>query len=174
MDCNTADSACNVVLMNNSFAFCRENGQCTKDSYSYTSTEGTCKASSRNIELTPGSVTGYRDESTDNEQTLMSTVARQPVCTVIEADQYSFQLYSSGVFTTSRGTSLDHGVLAVGYGSEAGTDYWKVKNSWGSSWSEQGYARLQWDKDDASECDFLAGPPSYPVVSGVVSQRVVV
>ena len=170
MDCNTADSACNVELMNNSFAFCRENGQCTKDSYRYTSTEGTCKASSRNIELTPG----YREVSTDNEQTLMSTVARQPVSTAIEADQYSFQLYSSGVFTASRSTRLDHGVLAVGYGSEAGTDYWKVKNSWRSSWSEQGYARLQWGKDDASESDFLAGPPSYPVVSGVVSQRVVV
>ena len=89
VDCNTADSACNVEL-NNSFAFCRENGQCTEDSYGYTSTEGTFKASSRNVELAPGSVTEYRDVSTDNEQTLMSTVARQPVSTVIEADLCSF------------------------------------------------------------------------------------
>ena len=44
----------------------------------------------------------------------------------------------------------------------------------GSSWSEQGYVRLQWGKDDASECGILAEPPSYPVVSGVVSQRAVV
>ena len=90
MDCNTADSACNVELMNNSFAFCRENGQCSEDSYSYTSTEGNFKASSRNVELAPGSVTEYRDVSTDNEQTLMSTVARQPVSTIIEADLCSF------------------------------------------------------------------------------------
>ena len=90
VDCNTADSACNVELMNNSFEFCRENGQCTEDSYSYTSTEGTFKASSRNVKLAPGSVTEYRDVSTDNEQTLMSTVARQPVSTVIEADLCSF------------------------------------------------------------------------------------
>ena len=47
-------------LMVNAFAFCRENGQCTEDSYSYTLPEGTFKASSRNVELAPGSVTGYR------------------------------------------------------------------------------------------------------------------
>merc|ERR1712107_4686 len=90
----------------------------------------------------------------------------------IEADQSSFQSYSSGVLTASCGTKLDHGVLAVGYGTDAGTDYWKVKKAWGSSGGEQGYVRLQRGKGGAGECGLLAGPPSYPVVSGVVSQGV--
>merc|ERR1712107_240809 len=72
----------------------------------------------------------------------------------------------SGVLTASCGTKLDHGVLAVGYGTDTGTDYWKVKNPWGSSWGEQGYVRLQRGKGGAGECGLLAGPPSYPVVSG--------
>ena len=105
VDCNTADSACNDELMNSSFAFCRENGQCTEDSYSYTSTEGTFKASSRNVELAPGSVTGYRDVSTDNGQTLMSTVVQQPVSIDIETDQSSFQSYMLCLLTASRGVS---------------------------------------------------------------------
>ena len=60
-------------------------------------------------------------------------------------------LYFSGVFTASCGTRLDHDVLTVGYGSEAGTGYWKMKNSWGSSWDEQGYVRLQWGKSGVGE-----------------------
>ena len=86
-------------------------------------TTGTCNLSGYQASILQDGVVDYTDVSTNNEQTLMSTVARQPMSTAIEADQYSFQLYSSGVFTTSCDTRLDHGVLAVGHGSEAGTDY---------------------------------------------------
>ena len=63
----------------------------------------------------------------------MSAVTQQPVSINIEMDQYSVQLYSSGMFIAPCGSHLDHGVSAVGHGCEAGTDNWKVKNSWGSS-----------------------------------------
>merc|ERR1711981_478882 len=79
------------------------------------------------------------------------------------ADQSSFQLYSGGVLTGSCGTNLDHGVLAVGYGSESGTDYWKVKNSWGASWGANGYILIQ---RGVNKCGIADGPPSYPTVSG--------
>ena len=69
---------------------------CTEASYSYTATKWTCKASSRNVELAQGSFTAYRDMSTDNEQTLMSTVARQPVSTAIEADLEASSLLDVG------------------------------------------------------------------------------
>lgn len=76
------------------------------------------------------------------------------------ADKSVFQLYSSGVLDDSAcGTSLDHGVLVVGYGSDGGSKYWTVKNSWGSTWGERGYVRMARGVDQCG----ISRNPSYPV-----------
>ena len=54
-----------------------------------------------------------------------------------------FRFYTSGVMdNVNCGTTLDHAVLAVGYGNEDGKDYWLVKNSWGPKWGLDGYIKL--------------------------------
>jgi C1A family cysteine protease len=59
---------------------------------------------------------------------------------------------------------LDHGVLVVGYGTENGTPYWLVKNSWGTSWGENGYVKIARSDstNDAGVCGIamMAGFPS--------------
>merc|ERR1719504_180488 len=95
----------------------------------------------------------------------MEALNKNPVSIAIEADKSAFQLYKSGVLNGTCGTKLDHGVLAVGYGTEGGTDYWKVKNSWGAAWGAEGYILLEKGKNQAGECG-IKMQPSYPVVSG--------
>jgi len=74
---------------------------------------------------------------------LKAAIAKGPVAVTIEADQTVFQQYTSGILdSTACGTKLDHAVTAVGYGSENGVDYYKVRNSWGSSWGDQGYIKI--------------------------------
>ena len=83
------------------------------------------------------------DVKPNDQISLKNAVFQQPVAVAIEADTRYFQMYSHGVLDSSEcGTKLDHGVLAVGYGEENGVKYWLVKNSWSTSWGEDGYVKI--------------------------------
>jgi len=75
---------------------------------------------------------------------MKTALASQPLSVSIEADKSVFQSYKSGIFNSSScGTNLDHAVMVVGWGSSGGVDYWTLRNSWGKSWGESGYMRVQ-------------------------------
>jgi KDEL-tailed cysteine endopeptidase len=60
-------------------------------------------------------------------------------------------MYKSGILNSKNcGTSLDHAVTAVGYGTANGQDYFLVRNSWGASWGEKGYIRMATQQDGQS------------------------
>jgi len=96
----------------------------------------------------------------------MAAVALGPVSVAIEADTSVFQSYSTGIISSDAcGTQLDHGVLVVGYGTEAGKDFYILKNSWGPDWGEKGFFRIARDAKKAGPgiCG-LQMQPSYPTM----------
>lgn len=162
VSCDTIDSGCNGGWMDNTFMWVKGNGGITtEDAYPYTSgttmVSGTCGTSgyTNNANVAPQSYT----DVTSSVTALMSAVTQQPVSIAIDADDVSFQTYNSGVLTASCGQNLDHGVLVVGYGTEDGTPYWLVKNSWGPTWGDEGYIKIE--RSDANLCGVLSAP-SYP------------
>ncbi|WCJ32694.1 Cysteine proteinases superfamily protein [Euphorbia peplus] len=160
-DTNGEDQGCEGGLMDNGFKFIIGNqGITTETNYPYEAADGTC-----NIEEEANhaaKITGYEDVPANSEAALMKAVANQPISVAIDASGSEFQFYSSGVFTGSCGTELDHGVTAVGYGSSNGMNYWLVKNSWGSQWGEEGYIRMQKDIDAEEGLCGIAMQASYP------------
>jgi len=167
VDCTKSygEQGCNGGLMDGAFRYAKASGMCTEASYGYTAKTGTtCKASSCTLGIKAGAVTGYKDVDS-SENALMSAVQLQPVSIAIEADKSVFQLYKKGVLSGLCGSKLDHGVLVVGYGTDAtGGDYWKVKNSWGATWGDEGYVLLKRGKGGTGECGILS-QPSYPIIS---------
>ena len=164
------DHGCNGGLMDNAFAWIgKNNGLCTESDYPYvsgtTKTAGSC--AKKCVSVTGSDIVKYIDVASNSDSAMMSALAVQPVSIAIEADQRDFQLYKSGVFTGTCGTNLDHGVLAVGYGTIDGLDYYRVKNSWSNSWGDQGYSYLGRGakyNNGAGQCGILM-EASYPILA---------
>jgi len=164
VSCDTTDYGCNGGWMDTAFDWVKSNkGLASEDDYPYASSSGTapaCKTSGYTVDskVAPTSYTDVKK----SVSALMSAVAQQPVSIAIQANQASFQSYSSGVLTGRCGTNLDHGVLLVGYGTWTdGTDYWKVKNSWGTTWGMDGYILIE--RSDSDKCGVLDAA-SYPTL----------
>ena len=165
VDCATGISygshGCNGGQMEGAFKFVIEHGQCSLASYPYTAKDGTCKTCSAVAHISSCS-----DVKPNDQISLKAAVAKQPVAVAISADTKLFQSYSSGVITsTSCYTTLNHGVLVVGYGTENGVDYWLVKNSWGPTWGLSGYVKIgkSSSTNDPGICG-ISMQPSFPTV----------
>jgi len=156
------NNGCEGGLMDDAFEYVIDNGGLSYESeYEYDAMDEECKSeiesSKKEIHIST-----YHDLPQGDENALKKAVARGPVSIAIEADQMDFQFYSGGVFDAECGDNLDHGVLIVGYGTDkkSGKTFFKVKNSWGGSWGEEGYIRLAYGKNMCG----LADMASFPVV----------
>jgi len=157
VDCSRSEGnqGCNGGLMDSGFEYVIKNGGIGSEaSYKYTARNGNCKKVASVVDIK-----GYTDVKHKDESALMDAVNARPVSIAVDAQSH-WQMYNGGVLSTCTGQQLDHGVLAVGYGSDGGKDYWLVKNSWGASWGEQGYIRLARDMNSCG----LTNEPSYPTM----------
>lgn len=163
VDCSRKEgnNGCEGGLMDYAFTYVRKNkGIDTEDSYPYTAKDGKCRFRASDVGATD---VGFTDVTHKSESALQSAVATVgPVSVAIDASRSTFHFYKSGVYYDAdcSSTSLDHGVLAVGYGTDGGQDYWLVKNSWGTVWGEQGYIQMARNKENACGIATMASYPN--------------
>jgi cathepsin F len=144
VDCDkqTGDQGCNGGLPTNAFKDMLDNkfGLDAEKDYGYTGRSGSCR--SQGLKQY-GFINSYKVISTDEDQIAAALVTYGPLSIGINAGPMQF--YFGGIadpwtiFCNPRG--LDHAVNIVGYGVES-KKYWIIRNSWGTSWGEQGYYRI--------------------------------
>jgi len=110
--------------------------------YPYTSENGetgSCQFNAGDIVAKISSFTTIGSE----QQAQSYLTSNGPLSVCVDAE--SWQYYNGGIITTSSdcGTSLDHCVMITGYGTQDGTNYWWVRNSWGTDWGQSGYLQVQ-------------------------------
>ena len=143
VDCSTSfgNHGCNGGLMDSAFKYLIQTGgqELTAD-YPYKAVDQACKYAAGKV---VAKITKFADVPKNDCKTLLAFAQKGPTSVAIAAN--AIQSYRSGVFSVATcGTSLNHGVTLVGYGTDAGLskDYYLVRNSWGAGWGEQGYIRM--------------------------------
>lgn len=124
----------------------RNNDLCSATSYPYIERDGTCTQNdpqSCDVAIPKGAVLGYMDVQENSEEALKTALYQSgPVSVGIDGMGHELMFYKRGVLTAPCSSNLNHAVLAVGYGQDGSLGYWKVKNSWGTGWGEDGFFRL--------------------------------
>lgn len=165
IDCTRSygNQGCRGGWMDSAFSYVQHNGGIdTEDSYPYRARDGVCRYNRRNSGAT---ATGHVDIPGGDEDKLKEAIGSiGPVSVGIDASNESFRHYSSGIYKEDKCKTnyTDHGILAVGYGTDGnGNDYYIVKNSWGTTWGDNGYIYMA--RNFNNHCG-IATAASYPLM----------
>ncbi|KEG05488.1 cathepsin L-like protein [Trypanosoma grayi] len=163
VSCDTTDAGCNGGLMDDAFTWIIQDHNGTVDteaSYPYVSGAGyspKCRTASHEF---GAAISGYNDLPNDEDKMAAWLAVHGPIAIAVDAT--SFQFYMGGVLTNCISEQLDHGVLLVGYDDSNSPPYWIIKNSWGTSWGEEGYIRIEKGKNQCLVNEY----PTSSVVGG--------
>jgi C1A family cysteine protease len=127
----------------------QQGGQDSESSYPYQGVDGQCAFNKANVLAVPKNYTCISgpDLATDDEMEA-ALIKYGPLSIACDASEWQF--YEFGIISQNflcSQTELDHAIQITAYETRANifgspTKVWKVRNSWSSSWGEEGYLYL--------------------------------
>ena len=118
-------------------------GSTGESSYPYTASAGSCKTNGGQF-----SIKSYQGGALSNCTMLSAMIVGRPVSIAVSAGNKYWQYYSGGILTECGSGNVDHGVMLVGVYQDHTENYWKIKNSWSTTWGEKGYIRINRGTDN--------------------------
>ena len=163
VSCDSTDGGCKGGLPSAGLAYVKKNGGVsTATAYPYTSgptgVNGYCRKYGKSkLKLKVASVATVGTQ----EAQYLAAISKQPVAVAVTADNDDFKQYSGGVLSSCSSSTLDHAVVAVGYDESS----FKIRNSWGPAWGENGYIHLERQDDSTAACGMINDYAVYPVLA---------
>jgi cathepsin L len=130
VDCSRSygNQGCQGGWPSSALNYVKDHGITTESAYPYVGQNKACGTNGGSFKIS-----SYASYSGCNG--LSSAINGKPISVTVDATNWS--PYKSGIFNNC-GASINHAVLLVGVVGGA----WKIKNSWGTGWGEQGFIRL--------------------------------
>ena len=170
VDCDTRNKGCRGGWYSKSFRYGQENGFVSEADYVYTATKDTCrfekpdpncpsnklKCHVKMDKFTYCMGTPNYSNGCSRKKLKTEFLNRGPYAAAFKCN-FDCQLYSSGILNY-RCSGVNHGVIVVAITK----DYLKFRNSWGSNYGENGYARMKLrDSDQTCSFEKYAWQPTY-------------
>lgn len=128
----------------------KENGQAnTEASYPYKGRRGSCQSTTAKLAKLKihDRVCEANGPKNNQDKVLADLIKYGPGSCLIDAG--CVEGYKSGIISNcpKKAGSIDHATLFVGAGTDNGKPYWIVKNSWGASFGDKGYYKMERNTD---------------------------
>ena len=153
------NNGCNGGTKEYGFLYAETTAMENESSYPYKARDTRCKVPTGKGK---GTVTmkGWNDVTPNKKDALTASIQQGPTAISLAAGNTYFQLYDGGILNAAECPHdyHDHAVVGVGYGTENGTDYVIIRNSWGSGWGEDSYIRIANEQDGDGICGILLAP----------------
>jgi len=142
VDCDPQSNGCNGGWYFYAYDYLKNNALERESDYAYRAVDEACMY---NSSLGVTTVETYGKVARKAQSIRDSIYAKGPNNVAVAAGNQVFMYYDGGIITADEGcpVAIDHAIVAVGYGTENGTDYLIVRNSWGTGWGEDGHVRIE-------------------------------
>ena len=143
IDCDENNLKCNGGNMKKAFLYLQDHGLMKSEDYPFINGEGKCKYDEKKAVV---KVKDFSFIPKDEEEMKKALFKYGPLAGAVNGVLMAF--YENGIYEPWYSglcpDNINHAVVIVGYGVDPNTNkkFWRIKNSWGNDWGENGYFRL--------------------------------